>query len=211
MAAVKAASAVHVAPNDSCARSRSGHRAVADRARPDAPHRLRTQFEQEGNPTLEADHEPLTPHGRPADTQVEAPGDLHVTNSRDGHAIFQATGLAPGRSVSGTVQLANSGSLPGDLALRQLGLQDQPGAGGGRLSDVIHLDISDVTAGSSVPIFTGQLGGPGSRSLGGIGARDSRTFRFTARYPRAATTPTRAPGSRSPTSGPPHQPAPARA
>jgi hypothetical protein len=48
---------------------------------------------------------------------------------------------------------------------------------------VIHLDISDVTAGSSVPIFTGQLGRPGSRSLGGIGARDSRTFRFTASLP----------------------------
>jgi hypothetical protein len=85
--------------------------------------------------------------------------------------------------VSGTVQLANSGSLPGDLGLQQLGLQDQPGAGGGRLSDVIHLDISDVTAGNSVPIFTGQLGGLGSRSLGGIGPGDSRTFRFTASLP----------------------------
>jgi hypothetical protein len=34
-----------------------------------------------------------------------------------------------------------------------------------------------------VPIFTGQLGGLGSRSLGGIGAGDSRTFRFTASLP----------------------------
>ena len=114
---------------------------------------------------------------------TQATGDLHVTNSQDGRAIFQATGLAPGRSVSGTVELANSGSLPGDLGLQQLGLQDQPGAGGGRLSEVIHLDISDITAGSLVPIFTGQLGGLGSRSLGSIGPGDSRTFRFTASLP----------------------------
>jgi spore coat-associated protein N len=114
---------------------------------------------------------------------TQATGDLHVANSQDGRAIFQATGLAPGRSVSGTVELANSGSLPGDLGLQQLGLQDQPGAGGGRLSDVIHLDVSDITAGSSVPIFTGQLGGLGSRSLGSIGPSDSRTFRFTASLP----------------------------
>jgi spore coat-associated protein N len=129
----------------------------------------------------------------PAAVLTHATGDLHVTNSQEGRAIFQATGLAPGRSVSGTVRLANTGSLPGDLGLQQLGLRDQPGAGGGRLSDVIHLDISDITAGSSVRVFTGQLGGLGSRSLGAIGPGDSRTFRSRPRCPRVATTPTPAP------------------
>jgi hypothetical protein len=114
---------------------------------------------------------------------MQATGDLHVTNSQDGHAIFQATGLAPGRSVSGTVQLVNSGTLPGDLGLEQLDVHDQPGANGGRLSDAISLDIADVTGGNSVPIFTGRLGGLGSRPLGSIGPGESRTFQFTASLP----------------------------
>lgn len=123
---------------------------------------------------------------RPAGPQAvltQATGDLRVANSQDGQAIFQASGLAPGGSVSGTVELVNSGSLPADLGLEQLDVQDRPGSGGGLLSNAIHLDIADVTGGNSVPIFTGQLGGLGSRALGSIGPREARTFRFTASLP----------------------------
>jgi spore coat-associated protein N len=120
---------------------------------------------------------------QPAAVLTQATGDLHLTNSQDGHAIFRATGLAPGGSVSGTVRLQNSGSLPGDLTLAQSDVSDQPGANGGRLSDVVKLDVSDVTAGSSVPVFTGRLAGFGSRSLGALGPAESRTFRFTATLP----------------------------
>jgi hypothetical protein len=81
------------------------------------------------------------------------------------------------------VRLQNSGSLPGDLTLAQSDVSDQPGANGGRLSDVVKLDVSDVTAGSSVPVFTGRLAGFGSRSLGALGPAESRTFRFTATLP----------------------------
>jgi spore coat-associated protein N len=121
---------------------------------------------------------------------TQATGDLQVTNSHDGHAIFQATGLAPGRSATGTVKLLNSGSLPGDLGLEQLDLQDQPGAAGGRLSDAISLDITDVSGGNSVPIFTGRLGGLGSRPLGSIGPGETRTFKFAASLPDAGRPPT---------------------
>jgi spore coat-associated protein N len=126
----------------------------------------------------------LATPARPAEAVLtDATGDLHLANTREGQAIFQASGLAPGRSVTGTVQLVNSGSLPGDLSLQQLDVQDQPGAGGGRLSDAVTLDITDVTGGSSIPIFHGTLGGFGSRPLGAIGPGESRTFRFTASLP----------------------------
>ena len=114
---------------------------------------------------------------------TQATGDLHLTNSRDGQAIFEARGLAPGRSVTGTVQLANSGTLPGDLSLQQLDVQDTPGAGGGLLSNAVTLDIKDVSGGNLVPIFAGRLGGLGSRPLGAIGPSETRTFRFTASLP----------------------------
>jgi hypothetical protein len=114
---------------------------------------------------------------------TQATGDLRLSNSQDGQAIFQASGLAPGRSVTGTVRLVNSGTAPGDLSLQQLDVNDQPGANGGRLSSVINLDISDVSGGSSIPIFAGHPGGLGSRPLGAIGPHEARTFRFTASLP----------------------------
>jgi hypothetical protein len=114
---------------------------------------------------------------------TQATGDLRLSNSQEGQAIFQASGLAPGGSVSGTVRLTNSGTLPGDLSLQQLDVSDQPGPGGGRLSNIVSLQITDVTGGSSIPVFSGQLGGLGSRSLGAIGPDETRTFQFTASLP----------------------------
>jgi hypothetical protein len=121
---------------------------------------------------------------RPAQAElVQATGDLRLSNSQEGQAIFQASGLAPGRSVTGTVQLTNSGTLPGDLSLRQLDVTDSPGPGGGRLSNVVSLQITDITGGSSIPVFSGQLGGLDSRPLGAIGPGEARSFRFTASLP----------------------------
>jgi spore coat-associated protein N len=121
---------------------------------------------------------------RPAEAVLtQATGDLRLSNSADGQAIFQASGLAPGGSVSGTVRLTNSGTLPGDLSLQQLDVTDRPGPGGGRLSNVVSLQVADVTGGSSVPVFSGRLAGLSSRPLGAIGPGEARTFRFTATLP----------------------------
>ena len=116
-------------------------------------------------------------------------GELHITNSRDGQAIFQAQGLAPGRSVTGTVQLSNTGSLAGELGFQQVDVTDQPGANGGRLSDAVHLDVDDVTGGDLVPVFAGQLGALQSRGLGNIAPGESRTYRFTASLPDGGAPP----------------------
>jgi spore coat-associated protein N len=114
---------------------------------------------------------------------TSATGDLSIWNSLDGQAVFQFSGLAPGHSVSGTVQLKNTGSLPGDLGLEQLDVHDQPGVNGGRLSDAVRLDITDVTSGSSIPVFAGQIGALASQQLGAIGPGEGRTFHFRASLP----------------------------
>ena len=119
----------------------------------------------------------------------QASGELHVTNSRDGQAIFQAQGLAPGRSVTGTLQLSNTGSLAGDLGFQQLDVHDQPGANGGLLSDAVHLDVQDVTGGNAVPVFAGQLGTFQNRALGSIAPGEARTYRFTASLPDGGAPP----------------------
>ncbi len=124
----------------------------------------------------------------------QASGTFSITNSRDGQAIFQAQGLAPGRSVSGTVQLSNAGTLAGDLGLQQLDVVDQPGANGGRLSDAVRLDVHDITGGNLVPVFAGQLATLQSSALGSIAPGEARTYRFTASLPDGGAPP-------SPTSG----------
>ena len=118
-------------------------------------------------------------------------GELHVTNSRDGQAIFQAQGLSPGRSVTGTVQLSNTGDLTGDLGFQQLVVQDQPGTNGGLLSNAVHLDVDDVTGGSVVPVFTGPLGSFQNHALGSIAPGEARTYRFTASLPDGGAPPAR--------------------
>ncbi len=114
---------------------------------------------------------------------TDATGDLSIWNSLDGQAVFQFSGLAPGHSVNGTVQLKNTGSLPGDLGLEQLNVHDQPGANGGRLSEAVRLDITDVTGGNSIPVFAGQLGALASQPVGAIGPGEGRTFHFRASLP----------------------------
>jgi hypothetical protein len=128
--------------------------------------------------------------GEPRAVISQARGDFGVANSRDGQAIFQAAALAPGRSVTGSLQLSNTGSLTGELQLDQLQVKDAPGANGGRLSDAVHLDVADVTGGNAVPVFSGQLGVLHSRALGGIAPGEARTFRFTASLPDGGAPPT---------------------
>jgi spore coat-associated protein N len=121
--------------------------------------------------------------GEPRAVISKTSGDLRLTNSRDGQAIFEAQGFAPGKSVTGTVQLSNTGTLGADVALEQLDVQDHPGVNGGRLSDAIQLDVQDVTGGNAVPLFAGGLGTFQSRDVGSIPPGEARTYRFTASLP----------------------------
>lgn len=131
---------------------------------------------------------------QPSAVISQASGQFQITNSRDAQAIFQAQGLAPGRSVTGTVQLSNTGTLAGTLGLEQVDIQDQPGPNGGRLSTAVHLDVQDITGGNLVPVFGGQLASLQTRALGSIAPGAVRTYRFTASLPDSGTPP-------SPTTG----------
>ena len=79
------------------------------------------------------------PERPPQAVLMQATGDLRLSNSADGQAIFQASGLAPGRSVTGTVRLTNSGTLPGDLSLQQLDVSDSA-----RLFAMLDLTAADA-------------------------------------------------------------------
>jgi hypothetical protein len=113
-----------------------------------------------------------------------AQGNLSVANSKSAAAIFRAGNIAPGDTVSGTVRLANRGTLAGDLNLRQQDLRDLPGPNGGRLSQALRLAVDDVTRpGSATPVYAGTLAALGDRPLGRFAPGESRTYRFTAQLP----------------------------
>lgn len=122
-------------------------------------------------------------------------GNVTLTNSLGGGAVLSAADMAPGRTVSGTVTIANTGDTAAALTLAQSAPQDDLGIGGGRLSSVLTLQIDDETAQRSV--YSGPLSNLSSATAGALDPGARHVFRFSVRmadvapsrpYQRAATT-----------------------
>jgi len=109
---------------------------------------------------------------------IDASGALSISNDREGHAVLSASGLVPGRSVTGTVTVDAGSSA---LTLSETAPVDAPGPRGGRLSDRLALRVDDVTTPAAPRLlYSGPLAGLPSTALGaGLGAR---TYRFTVTF-----------------------------
>ena len=103
-----------------------------------------------------------------------------MSNSRDGRAIFSASNLAPGDSATGTVTIANTGTVAGSLALSAR-LERTSERGGRALLDALALRIDDVTAGAAAAVYAGPLDAPRALALAALAPGDARTYRFSAR------------------------------
>jgi hypothetical protein len=122
--------------------------------------------------------------GAPRDREVRATaatGNVKLVNSRDGGAIVSAADMTPGRSVSGTLTLSNSGDSTAALTLSKADLRDKLGRGGGRLSDALFVQIDDMTAQRTV--YDGSLGAMDPVDLAAIPAGGSSEFRFNVTMP----------------------------
>lgn len=104
-------------------------------------------------------------------------------DSRAGEAIVTATGLAPGVAASGTVTITNTGTVPGALALRSGALEDTSGQNGNLLSSVLELELTDITAGSNAPVFSGALAEMPPQELLTLPGGGERTYRFSIMLP----------------------------
>jgi hypothetical protein len=126
----------------------------------------------------------------PAQPDLEltaGPGDvLTLSNSKEGSAVLTLAGMRPGDSVSDTVTLGNSGTIPGDFSFETSNLVDAPGAGGGALSGELDLRVRDVTnGGSPVTVYDGKIAALGPTDLGALAAGDSRVYEFRVSFPDA--------------------------
>ena len=108
-----------------------------------------------------------------------AHGRVELTASKQG-AILSSRGLAPGDRVSGSLTIANTGTLAGSFTLSG-GVQ-----GSARLAGRLQLTVREQTHGLESRVFSGRLSGLRAVRLGLIGPGQARTFRFAVLLPASA-------------------------
>jgi hypothetical protein len=104
-----------------------------------------------------------------------AHGRLELAASRQG-AILSGRDLVPGDRVSGSLTIANAGTLAGSFTLS--------GAvrGSARLAEHLVLTVRERTHGVHSLVYSGSLAGLRAVKLGVIGPAQARTFRFAVSF-----------------------------
>ncbi len=114
-----------------------------------------------------------------ANSATLAAGSLELSSSLPNQAIVAASGMAPGGSRQGTINIGNKGDVAGAVTLRATGLT------GASLAAVIDLKVEDTT-GKAIQIWSGKLGSFSSVGLGSFAAGSTRTYRITLSWPAAS-------------------------
>jgi hypothetical protein len=124
---------------------------------------------------------------RPELELTAGPGDtLTLVNSKEAAAILALGSMRPGDSITDTLVLGNTGTIPGDLTLSTSNLVDAPGPGGGALSGELDLRVRDTTIiGSPVTVYNGKIGAVTPVDLGSLAAGAARVYEFRVSFPNA--------------------------
>ena len=118
---------------------------------------------------------------------VFSTGTLTMSNSRPDAAVLTASGLRPGESKDGTVDIANTGSLSGVFTLARGALNDSDG--GTPLSSKLNAVIDDCGAfdGTTEPVcgdgddvnrYTGTVKDMTTHALGTFSGGEKHRYRF---------------------------------
>jgi spore coat-associated protein N len=129
-----------------------------------------------------------------------AAGTLTISNSKEGAAVLSASGLKPGNSANGTVDIQNTGDLSGIFTLSRTAPVDSDGAN--PLSGKLNLTIIDCGTfasgtpvcgdGNDVTVYNGgtiaQMSTVGHtvNSLGTYAANDKHRYQFTVQLDNTA-------------------------
>jgi hypothetical protein len=114
-------------------------------------------------------------------------GTLTMSNSRADAAILTATGLRPGESKDGTVDIANTGSLSGGFSVGRSTLSDSDSSN--PLSGKLNVVITDCGAfsGATAPTcgdandadkYTGTIAAMANHSLGNFAGDEKHRYQF---------------------------------
>ena len=108
-----------------------------------------------------------------------AAGTLSILNSKEGLAVLTASGMKPGDSATGTVDVQNSGSLSGAFVLSRSNIVDSDAVHpmSAKL-DLVVKDCGDFSSGTPTcdvgdPVkYTGTIAAMGSTALGTFAAAE---------------------------------------
>jgi hypothetical protein len=119
---------------------------------------------------------------------LRASGPPVIVNSKGTGAIVTASGLKPGDSAVGTVDITNQ-SDAGTYTLSKSNLTDVSSPNGGPISTLLDLKVEDITGAAST-LYNGKLSAFNNSSaplaLGTFGSNATRTYRFTITLPHSA-------------------------
>ncbi len=119
-------------------------------------------------------------------------GTLAQSNSKANQAILTASNLKPGGSATGTLDIANTGSVSGVFTLTKSTPADTPAspALSAKLTLVIT-DQGDPDCRSGCPaasqVYSGTVAGMGSIPLGTFAANQKRRYQFVVTFPDSGT------------------------
>jgi hypothetical protein len=119
-------------------------------------------------------------------SNVFSAGTISQDNSKADQAVLTATGLKPGESKNGTVDIKNTGSLNGAFTLTQSNVVDTPSST--ELSKKLTLKIEDLgdpasPAANPSVVYSGSVNGMGTVSLGAFAKDETHRYKFTVTFP----------------------------
>jgi hypothetical protein len=122
---------------------------------------------------------------------VVTAGNLSHSNSKAPGALLTVSGLTPGDSDSGTVDLTNTGDAAGVFTLSKSGVSNSDTANplGAKL-DLVVEDLGDPGASTPpapVTKYSGKLGPMSAVGLGTWAAGEKHRYKFTVTFPDGGT------------------------
>ena len=109
-------------------------------------------------------------------------GTLTMTNTASG-AIVTMNNMRPGDSQSGTVDIANSGSLSGTFSLGEANVTGATLAGQLDLSVVDCGDVTSANCAAGTSLYSGKFDSLPSTGLGTLAAGQGHRYKFTVTLP----------------------------
>jgi spore coat-associated protein N len=116
-----------------------------------------------------------------------AAGTLAMSNSKADTAVLTTSNLKPGQSVTGTVDVQNTGSLDGVFSLAKANLVDTPATPA--FSSKLTLTVTDLgdptvtPAPAPVQKYSGTVAGMGTLALGTWVPDEKHRYQFVITFP----------------------------
>jgi spore coat-associated protein N len=122
-----------------------------------------------------------------------AAGTLSILNSKEGLAVLTASGMKPGDSATGTVDVKNTGSLSGAFSLSRSNIVDSDGANplSAKLNLVVK-DCGDFSSGTPTcdagdpQKYSGTIAAMTSTALGTFAANEEHRYQFAVTFDSGA-------------------------